>query len=735
MRTRAWRAATAGAVLVAAGTALTAPSAGAATGTPAGPAPHDPCERTSWRAGTVELCAGTLVYRDYVIDDFGAAGPLPTSRKSEQLGSLSATAGDQRYADTRQTATADLVDLAVRLEGDRLVAVFRLNALYDAGSTTVALAVDSDDDRSTGGGAWPGVNGVRSSGWEVVETASTGDVGANTVTLTMPAPAGDRWRLQALTAQSNGTVMNVAFRGPTEVAGLGTSTWWEGRQAQVLKSGDITELGHVVEVADLRGGVTREADHWQPGLGSRVFTSRWTIGSGEGYSYEREYGRHGATGTTCEQEFISHGRFQPYSVYVPEALPADPGVQVNLHGCNANHTSQITGAGFRASFGDQLGRVIVAPLGRGPIGYYSDISEADVLEVLDDVETTLAPDPDTWFLSGYSMGGYGAMRLASLYPDRWAGLTNWVGFSGDVTNSPASTDVPRKAPSGGIGNVVHFLRNLEHVPSEHLYAAADELVQVHTALAVQQSLDAAGVDHRFFLHPAAEHLTFALADRWEKEAALSQGRRLVRDPARVVYRTDGALAYPEYEIVHDRAYWVSDVRPARVDADWHDAVGFSDVDLTTAGCGGALPVRTERQGAGPSPVPWVSTETTTTGTTPVTGDLLQGRLVNVASLTVDATRACLAGEDVPWTLTTDGPATVALTDGREITVPGAGTHTGVLAAAAAGQPVEVAGTGSGAAATPGVAARALPATGAAAALPAVAGALLLGAALVRRRLG
>jgi len=260
-------------------------------------------------------------------------------------------------------------------------------------------------------------------------------------------------------------------------------------------------------------------------------------------------------------------------------------------------------------------------------------------------------------------------------------------------------------------------------------------VQVHTALAVQQSLDAAGVDHRFFLHPAAEHLTFALADRWEKEAALSQGRRLVRDPARVVYRTDGALAYPEYEIVHDRAYWVSDVRPARVDADWHDAVGFSDVDLTTAGCGGALPVRTERQGAGPSPVPWVSTETTTTGTTPVTGDLLQGRLVNVASLTVDATRACLAGEDVPWTLTTDGPATVALTDGREITVPGAGTHTGVLAAAAAGQPVEVAGTGSGAAATPGVAARALPATGAAAALPAVAGALLLGAALVRRRLG
>jgi pimeloyl-ACP methyl ester carboxylesterase len=734
--TRAWRAGTAGAVLVAAAAvAVATPSATAATGTPGGPAPHDPCQRTSWRAGTAELCSGVLVYRDYVIDDFGAAGPFPTSRKSEQLGSLSATAGDQRYADPAQTSSADLVDLAVRLVGDELVAVFRLNALYKADSTTVALAVDTDDDRTTGGGAWPGVNGVRSAGWEVVRTASAGDVAANTVTLRMPAPSGTRWRLQALTAQSNGTVMNVAFRGPQEVSGLGNSTWWEGRQAQVLKTGDITEFGHVVEVADLRGGVTREADQWQPGLGSRVFTSRWTIGSGEGYSYQRVFGRHGGTGTTCEQEFISHGRFQPYSVYVPTTLPTQPGVQVNLHGCNANHTSQITGAGFRSSFGDQLGRVVVAPLGRGPIGYYSDISEADVLEVVDDVERTLRPDPESWFLSGYSMGGYGALRLAALYPDRWAGLTNWVGFTGDVTNTPAGVESPRDAPSGAIGNVIHFVRNLEHIPSEHLYAAGDELVQVHTAAAMQQALSRAGLDHRFYLHPAAEHLTFALLDRWEKESAKSKDRRLVRDPARVVYRTDGALAYPEYELRHDRAYWVSQVRPAKVDADYHDNVGFSDVDLTTSACGGALPVRTASNSAGPTPVPWVSQEITTTGRTPLTGDRLEGRLANVASLTVDAARTCLAGRDVTYSLTTDGPATVALTDGRRIVLPAAGTHTGVLAAST-GAPVQtapVAAAGRGQAA--GVSARALPATGAPAAVPVVAGALLLGAAVLRRRLG
>jgi pimeloyl-ACP methyl ester carboxylesterase len=495
-----------------------------------------------------------------------------------------------------------------------------------------------------------------------------------------PAPAGGRWRLQALTAKADGTVMNVAFRGPSELVGLGTSTWWEGRQAAVLKSGDISEFGHAVEVADLRGGVTREADQWAPGFGSRVSTSRWTIGSGEGYSYQREYGRHGGTGTTCEQEFVSHGRFQPYSVHVPETLPADPGVQVNLHGCNANHTSQVSGAGFRKAFGDDLGRVIVAPLGRGPIGYYSDISEADVLEVLDDVERTLGPAPDQWHLSGYSMGGYGALRLGALYPDRWAGLTNWVGFTGDVTNNPAGAQSPVDAPSGAIGNVIHLVGNLDSIASEHLYAAGDELVQVHTAAAMARALQAAGVDHRFYLHPAAEHLTFALLDRWEKESIASKGRTRTGAPARVRYRTDAALAYPEYEIVHDRAYWVSDVRAALVDPDWHDAEGFSDVDLTTSACGGALPERTAANDAGPSPVPWVSTELRTTGSTPLSGDRLEGSLVNVASLTIDAATTCLTGRDVDYALTTDGAVTLTLSDGRLLALPGAGVHLGVLPA-------------------------------------------------------
>ena len=30
------------------------------------------CHKTSWVAGTTELCDGTLIYRDYIYDDYGA---------------------------------------------------------------------------------------------------------------------------------------------------------------------------------------------------------------------------------------------------------------------------------------------------------------------------------------------------------------------------------------------------------------------------------------------------------------------------------------------------------------------------------------------------------------------------------------------------------------------------------------------------------------------------------------
>ena len=719
--------------------ALTLPLAVVAAPAAAAPPPPvaDPCGRTSWLAGTTELCSGALVYRDYVMDDYGAQVPLDPTSNTVLLGALSPTAGDARYPDSSRAGTADLVDLTLRIAGDRLVAVFELNALYEPGSTIAALAVDTDGSALTGTAQWDGVDDLPISGFEVARTATSGDVEANTITLEMPVPPGDRWRLAAVTAQGDGTVMNVAFRGIDETSNLdpadplAQSTWWEDEQAAALAARDISAFTTTVDVADLRSGVTRRADQAAAGYHSRVFSSAHTIGSGEGYTYDPLPGRHGDTNNPCEQYFHSLGRYQPYSVYVPEELPPRPGLQLFLHGCNANHSSQIGSPGFQTQFGDELGRVIVAPLGRGPVGFYSDISEADVLEAVADADAVHRFDPDRQFMSGYSMGGYGAMRLAALYPDRWAGLTNWVGFTGDATNNPAGPS-PTEFPSGAVGNVIDLLGNLEHIPSENLYAGADYLVQSSSALALGLRLREVGVDHRFYFHPAAEHLTFVVLDEWRKEADRSKGRSLVRNPPRVRFRTDAALAYPEYGLQHDRAYWTSQIRPV--------TAGYSDVDLTTAACGGSLPVRTAANNAGPSPVPWVSDELNPTGATPLQGDRLTGTLTNVASLVVDAAATCLTGKDVAYSLTTSGPATLRLTDGRVLALPAAGVHEGVLAASTARPAPGAAGAGAGQApgadapATRAAArARTLPATGVEAALPAAALVLLMGAAAVRRR--
>ena len=637
----------------------------------AGPTAADPCGRSSWLAGTTEMCDGVLIYRDYVVDDYGAGNLADPTGDEELLGSLSRTEGDQRYPDGAKAGTADLIDLSLRIVDDRLVAVFELNALYEADSTIGALAIDTDNDAETGGGKWEGL-GISSTGWDVLETVSSGNVEANTLRLEMPVPSGKRWRVQAVTAQADGTVMNVAFRGIDEISGLGQSTWWEGKQAAALDAGDISEFGAEVAVADLRNGVTAEADHAAAGYHERVFTSAFTIGTGEGYSYEPEYGRHGDSGNVCEQEFATFGRYQPYNVYVPEEASPQPGLQLFLHGCNANHSSQIDGEGFQTQFGDAVDRVIVAPLGRGPVGYYSDISEADVFEAVADADAVYDFDPQRWFISGYSMGGYGAMRLAALYPDLWAGLTNWVGFTGDAGNNPTG-ESPTDYPSGAIGNVIDFVGNFEHIASEHLYAGADELVQstTHTALALR--LEEAGVDHGYYLHPAAEHLTFVLLDEWSKEAAASAERTLVTDPARVRYRTDLSLAYPEYGLIHDRAYWVSEITAA--------AGGYSDVDLTTGACGGSLPVRSSANNAGPNPVPWTSNELRTTGTTPIEqAEALTGTLDNVASLEIDVLATCFAYRAFDYRLTTDGPVTLTFSDGRTLELDAPGEHNGTVPA-------------------------------------------------------
>lgn len=659
------------------------------------------CSRSSWVAGSTELCQGRLIYRDYVYDDYGAdAGaisPNPTllnlttreahngSPFATTPGLLSPTAGDQRYPAGLEN-TADLVALTLAIDGNELVADFELNTLFHADDALAAIAIDTDNNAATGGGAWTPLK-TASKGWDVLKVFSTGDAASNHLIGRLPLPAGTAWRVQAAVAQKDGTVMNVAFRGVDEKAGAdglqgqiapGAGDFWEDNQAAALAGGDISGFGAVVSVADLRNGVTRAAAA-PTGFHQRVYTSQYTLG--EGVKLDGVPGRHGDTGMPCEQYFHYLGKYQPYGIYIPSAPSASGrhGLQVIMHGCEANHASQINQPNMQKQFGDDLNRILVAPLGRGPYGFYSGISERDVLDVLADAEATYGTDKERVFASGYSMGGYGALRFAALYPDRFAGMVNWVGFTGDLSNTVlpgnplpaallqlgAGSGMPSFANGariGGAENIIDFLGNLRHIPSANLYSGADELVHVTSSLALAQGFDTAGVPYRFYLHPVSEHLTFMALDSWQKEADASKGLLRVKNPPQVSYRTDLAFNYPEYGIAHDRAYWISAIT-AR-------GAGYSDIDLQAPGCGGSEWTLSAGQDAGPTPIPWVATQRLITGSQPVAASaVLKGTLRNVAGLIIDTTATCLAGKSVAYTLDSDGPVRLRFSDGRSLNLP------------------------------------------------------------------
>src|SRR3954454_24332446 len=127
-------------------------------------APH------SWVGGSADICKGAIVYGDYVDDDYGAD---TGSRTTSHTADLAPTAGDQGYPEG-QEATADLIRLTLRIQGGELHVHGVLNALYKPDSPTLAVAIDSNGNKLTGGGKWGPLN-VVSTGWDQLKLFDTGD--------------------------------------------------------------------------------------------------------------------------------------------------------------------------------------------------------------------------------------------------------------------------------------------------------------------------------------------------------------------------------------------------------------------------------------------------------------------------------------------------------------------------------------------------------------------------------
>jgi pimeloyl-ACP methyl ester carboxylesterase len=661
-----------------------------------------PCARSSWIAGTVDLYRGHLIYYDYIYDDHGAAstlsplGPPPYAGSNLESAGLFLPAGAARYPEGALN-TADLVKFDLSLQGGDIVVEFELNTLYLPNQTIAAIAIDTDNNPNTGNET---LLGLRLPGADVAYAFSDGDPATNMIRGRFPIPAGQRWKIWAATAQSDGTIMNVAFRGTDETASLlgsrddvplGQGMMFDDKQAAALMAGNISPFFVAVDVADLKSQATRLMSSSPVGFHQRVYTSKYTLPPGEGIDVNGVPGRLGPGQGFCDQAFHFLGKYQPYAIYIPSQ--AGPhGLQMRLHGCAGAPTVEVNQVNYQRRFGDDLNSIIASPLGRGPNGWYSDMSERDVLDVMDDVLANYLIDEDRVFVGGTSMGGYGAMRMAALYPDRFAAGTNWVGFPGNFFNLPVVEGqlgelldglnaegggaFPVHSRLGAMGDLMDYTGNLLHVPFVHLYSTGDELVHVTSSLAFGYRLtQTPGLEFDFYEHTPADHLSYPIFDDWQKESDFIKSRQRVRNPAHIVYRTDAYLAYPEYDIRHDKAYWVSAIRARTIGSEAGEA--YSDVDMHSLGCG--LPEKqfTQGQDAGFGPVAWVRLFSRPTGETAIPPqNHLVAKLNNVASLTVDTRGACLA-PGTAYEIETDGPTTLTFRDGRRLVLD-AGHHQGIL---------------------------------------------------------
>lgn len=539
-------------------------------------------------SGTSSYVEGTFVWTDYAYDDRGA-NTIETSvvgPRGAAPGTAARSGGDAVYPEWAAPGnTADLIQLQLEDRGNVLRVRAILETLVDPSLPILGLAFDTDSNPATGaavlpGGRWPALDplgiellmvvsadGTSVLDWNGLDWIEHGrfpsqiDPTANTMDAEIRTPALPRrrgvWRAFAVLGivdpatggswlDGSQPIFDLAFVGDEPQV-----RWQEMKQSDIL-AGELGsgEAAAIVDFDLMRRRRTELVDELAPGFKTFLYHSKLSLPEGVTQpAPEVSLGQH---------EYL--GPYQPYQVFIPEQMPEGNPLLVSLHGSNNNHMVSI----FTVPNGDYVGTsrelsedpfliamfvpdfgfnakpadtAKVWPLGRGETLRYAGIGEIDVLEVTDDAVRRLGTDPDRVTLQGDSMGGFGAFRLGTRYPDRWAALIPVIG--------------------GGAADRQLF-ENLGNLPVYQINGALDALVSYDAALEDVARLDELEIPFTFW----------GLLDRGHDPSANSQCVRdgaadYVRnaDPADIVYVVDPATFQidpsRDLAIEYDSAYWIS----------------------------------------------------------------------------------------------------------------------------------------------------------------------------------
>jgi dipeptidyl aminopeptidase/acylaminoacyl peptidase len=215
--------------------------------------------------------------------------------------------------------------------------------------------------------------------------------------------------------------------------------------------------------------------------------------------------------------FADTGKTIPYALFVPSTYnPSKKSpLIVALHGLGRPFDWMMGYEGM-IDFAERDGFIVVSPLGYHARGWYGsrgpglvgnaqpappaeqlpanlgELSEKDVMTVLEIARRDFAVDPDRIYLWGHSMGGAGTYHLAAKHPDLWAGL---------AVAAPAPSAPPTQ------------LEGFRQVPILVLHGDNDQTVPVDQTRRWVAKMKELGMEHVYVEVKGGDHSLFVSQNR------------------------------------------------------------------------------------------------------------------------------------------------------------------------------------------------------------------------------
>lgn len=215
--------------------------------------------------------------------------------------------------------------------------------------------------------------------------------------------------------------------------------------------------------------------------------------------------------------FEETGEEIPFALFVPSSY--DPSHEwpliVGLHGLGRPY-DWLMGYEGMIDLAEERGYVLVTPRGYHRRGWYGsrgrgippmpdevdpdtlpanlgELSQQDVMNVVEIVRDELNVDPDRIYLWGHSMGGAGTYHLAAEHPEVWAGL---------AVAAPAPFESPwEQIPA------------FRHIPVLVVHGDDDGVVPVERSREWVRAMGELGMEHVYVEVPGGDHSSFINADR------------------------------------------------------------------------------------------------------------------------------------------------------------------------------------------------------------------------------